>query len=85
MKRRTFLGLTTLAKPAILSAQSSARKVRVPVAGIDAIRDEAKLNAEIEEGHKSTLLCHLGNSVDRTGDAKKLWKREYRSGLEPTV
>ena len=52
---------------------------------IDAIRDEAKLNAEIEEGHKSTLLCHLGNSAYRTGDAKKLWKREYRAGWEPTV
>ena len=52
---------------------------------IDAIRDGAKLNAEIEEGHKSTLLCHLGNSAYRTGDAKKLWKREYRAGWEPTV
>lgn len=52
---------------------------------IDAIRDKAKLTAEIEEGHKSTLLCHLGNSVYRTGDAKKLWKREYRAGWEPVV
>ena len=52
---------------------------------IDAIRGDAKLSAEIEEGHKSTLLCHLGNSAWRTGDAKKLWKREYRAGWEPTV
>ena len=34
MKRRTFLGLTTLAFPAILSAQSPARKVRIAVIGM---------------------------------------------------
>src|SRR4029434_1840566 len=27
----------------------------------DAVRGDAKLNCEIEEGHKTTLLCHLGN------------------------
>lgn len=68
---------------------------------IDAIRGEAKLNAEIEEGHKSTQLCHLGNIAWRTGrtvhvdaktgrvanddDAMKLWRREYRGGWEPRV
>ena len=35
----------------------------------DAIRGEAKLNAEIEEGHLSTLLCHLGNIAWRTTGA----------------
>ncbi len=66
---------------------------------IDAIRDEAKLNQEIEEGQKSTLLCHLGNIAYRVqreihfdpvtrriaGDpeAEKLWGREYRPGWEP--
>jgi predicted dehydrogenase len=60
-----------------------------------------KLNAEIEEGVKSTLLCHLGNIAYRTGhtlhlnaEARKivndpqataLWKREYRPGWEPKV
>jgi predicted dehydrogenase len=64
---------------------------------IDAIREGAKLNADIEEGHKSTRLCHLGNLAYRTGktlkfDAKtettddpaanKLLGREYRKGFE---
>ena len=70
---------------------------------VDAIRadDPTMLNAEIEIGHKSTLLCHLGNIAHRTGDtidcdssnghiigneaAEKLWKRDYEPGWEPTV
>jgi predicted dehydrogenase len=67
----------------------------------DAIRGEGKLNCEIEEGHKTTLLCHLGNIAWRTGrtvhfdtvkrritgdpDADRLWSREYRAGWEPKV
>jgi len=66
-----------------------------------AIRSGAKLNSEIEEGHKSTLLCHLGNIAHRTGrslkcdgkngriledaEAMKLWTREYAKGWEPKV
>jgi predicted dehydrogenase len=65
------------------------------------IRGEATLNSEIEEGHKSTLLCHLGNIAHRTGralkcdpkdghilddkDAMALWTREYAKGWEPKV
>jgi predicted dehydrogenase len=67
----------------------------------DAIRENKPLNSEIQEGHWSTLLCHLGNIAYRTGhelhtdsenghilkdsEAMKLWKREYRRGWEPKV
>lgn len=66
-----------------------------------AIRTGSKLNSEIGEGHKSTLLCHLGNIAQRTGralkcdgknghilddkDAMVLWTREYAKGWEPKV
>jgi predicted dehydrogenase len=70
---------------------------------LEAIRTEKprSLNAEILQGHRSTLLCHLGNIAQRTGrtltcdpkdghilndaDAMKLWEREYEKGWEPTV
>ena len=70
---------------------------------LTAVRNDTplKLNAEILEGHKSTLLCHLGNIAQRTGrtlrcdpkngrvlddaDAMKLWSREYEPGWEPKV
>lgn len=66
---------------------------------LTACRGESKLNSEIEEGHRSTLLCHLGNIAYRTGralrcdpkhgriledaEAMKLWRREYEPGWEP--
>lgn len=34
---------------------------------IDAIQKDAPLNGEIAEGHKSVLLCHLGNISQRVG------------------
>jgi hypothetical protein len=68
---------------------------------IDAIRESKPLNAEIEEGFKSTLLCHLGNIAYRTGRtihfdgnarkitgdkaAEKLWIREYRREWQPKI
>jgi predicted dehydrogenase len=68
---------------------------------IAAIRENAPLNSEIEEGHKTTLLCHLGNISHRTGralacdpktgmiqndkDAMAFWTREYEKGWEPKV
>jgi predicted dehydrogenase len=66
-----------------------------------AIRGDAAPAAPIEEGHKTVLLCHLGNIAQRTtgsltcdprtghilGDAAatKLWSRAYEPGWEPTV
>lgn len=70
---------------------------------VDAIRsgDSSSLNAEIEKGYRSTLLCHLGNISHRTGRslhcdpasgrilddeaAMKLWKRDYEPGWEPEL
>ncbi|MBI3409813.1 MAG: Gfo/Idh/MocA family oxidoreductase [Planctomycetes bacterium] len=34
---------------------------------IDCIRENRRPNCDIEEGHKSTRLCHLGNIAIRTG------------------
>jgi predicted dehydrogenase len=64
---------------------------------VDAVRGAAKPNADVEVGHKSTRLCHLGNMALRTGkvltfdaktettdspEANKLLAREYRKGFE---
>lgn len=67
----------------------------------DAIRDGKRLNSDIAEGQKATLLCHLGNIALRSGQtvdydpatrklqagrkAQALWRREYRKGWEPKV
>jgi predicted dehydrogenase len=68
---------------------------------LECVRTGARPHADIEEGHKSTLLCHLGNIAYRTGHAlaldpanghvqndpaaEALWSREYRPGWEPKV
>src|SRR5262249_44873216 len=68
---------------------------------LEACRGNGRLNSAIEEGHKSPLLCHLGNIAHRTGwtlrcdprtghilgdqEAMRLWSREYAPGWEPRV
>ncbi len=65
------------------------------------IRNGGRLNSDIDEAAKSTLLCHLGNIAHRTGrtlrcngkdgtilqdkDAMTHWSREYAKGFEPRV
>ncbi len=67
----------------------------------DAVRGSAKPNSEIEEGHKTTMLCHLGNIAYRMQrglrcdpasgrilddkQAMGLWKREYEPGWESNI
>jgi predicted dehydrogenase len=63
---------------------------------LDCIADGKKPNADIEEGHKSTRWCHLGNIAQRLGrtvtfnaktetiegeEAGKLLGRTYRKGF----
>lgn len=70
---------------------------------VDAVRakDRTLLNQPITEGHKSTLLCHLGNIAYRTGrtvvsdgqnghirddsEQQALWKRAYAPEWEKDV
>ena len=64
----------------------------------DAVFNGGSLNADIDSGHKSTLLVQLGNISQRVGrsldidsknghikddtDANKLWSRAYEKGWE---
>ncbi|MGV3486309.1 MAG: Gfo/Idh/MocA family protein [Planctomycetaceae bacterium] len=68
---------------------------------LDSIRNSRRPNADIEEAHRSTLLCHLGNIAYRTnttletdaanGHVKNLpadnngWTKEYEKGWQPVV
>jgi len=65
------------------------------------ILNESKLNADIESGHKSTLLVQLGNIAQRVGrsinidpktghiigdkEAEKYWARTYEKGWEMKI
>lgn len=68
---------------------------------VASIRAGRRPRADIEEGFKSAILCHLGNIAYRVGRvlhcdpnsgrilnddaAMRLWTREYRPGWEPKV
>jgi len=68
---------------------------------LDAIRKGTSLTSPITEGHKSVLLCHLGNISQQVGrtlhidplnghiledpEAAALWGREYADGWAPSV
>jgi len=65
---------------------------------IECVRSGGTPNADVEQGHKSTMLCHLGNIAFRTSrtlqfdaktetlggvkEAEALLGREYRKGFE---
>lgn len=66
----------------------------------EAVRGKEKQASTIEEGARSTLLCHLANIAYRTNksfdidpknghihdkEAMKLWSREYAKGWAPIV
>ena len=67
----------------------------------DGIKNGARLNADIQGGHKSTLLVQLGNIALRSGNtlhldpanghiqndpvALKYWSREYQPDWEPKI
>src|SRR5262245_9573687 len=66
---------------------------------LDAVHGNAHLNASVEEGHKSALMCHLANVAYRTGQpvdidpktghipdsstSSTYWQRAYRPGWFP--
>jgi predicted dehydrogenase len=68
---------------------------------LGAIRNGTPLNCDVEEGHKSTMICHLGNIAYRTAQtldidpstghikhspaADRLWACEYRKGWLPNT
>jgi predicted dehydrogenase len=68
---------------------------------LTSIREGTPNSSPIKEGHKSVLMCQLGNIAWRTGrvlnidqrnghiigdpEAMKLWNREYADGWEPAV
>jgi len=68
---------------------------------LESIRDNKLPNADVEIGHRSTLLVQLGNISYRVGrtliidprnghilgdpEAQRLWSRDYEKGWEPIV
>ena len=68
---------------------------------LNCIRNGERPRSDVEEAHRSTLMCHLGNIAFRTGSvltldssdghiidnppAQQLWSREYDQNWQPRV
>lgn len=68
---------------------------------VDSIRGNTTLNSPMDEGHKSTMMCHYANIAQKTESvlvidqktgmfknnraATNMWKRNYAPGWAPTV
>ena len=68
---------------------------------LESIRGNERPTAPVDDGQRSSLLCHLGNIAQRTGralhcdpsnghiiddhEAMGYWSREYEPGWEPSV
>lgn len=94
----TFYGADDQPQPKITGSGSDEPHLRN---FLECVRTGQRPNADIEEGHRSTVLCHLGNIAWRVGRtlncdpqtgrilndvaAAKLWTREYRKGWTPKV
>ncbi len=68
---------------------------------VDAIKQGRRPNADVEDGHKGAVLCHLGNIAWRTRraltcnprdgsikddpEAAAFWEREYEPGWRPVA
>lgn len=68
---------------------------------VEAVRGETQQTSPIDEGAKTSLLCHLGNIAQHVGrtlecnpidghivndaEAQAMWGRTYEPGWEPTV
>ncbi len=68
---------------------------------LESIRGNEPPNAPVDDGQRSSLLCHLGNIAQRTGnalhcdpsnghviddrEAMDYWSRQYEPGWEPKV
>lgn len=55
------------AKPELKTAERSTALLEHHVDFLDAVRNNRRPNADIEIGHLSSSLCHLGNIASRTG------------------
>ena len=102
LKQKVVKDASTAAKSDALNTVGDDHLTELHMANfVDAVRTGAKLNAPIEDGAKTGLLCHLGTIAQQTGrklrvdpktghilgdaDAMKRWGRTYEPGWTPKV